>query len=76
MLCWLINYDIIQTPLSLVVPPHSIALAIIIIALSLNPREMNLQHHEIGEDDEQEITKIKKILSELIVMISNVQKSW
>lgn len=65
MLCWLINYDIIQTPLSLVVPPHSIALAIIIIALSLNPREMNLQHHEIGEDDEQEITKIKKILSEL-----------
>ncbi|KAG5421860.1 CTK2 [Candida metapsilosis] len=65
MLCWLINYDIIQTPLSLVVPPHCIALAIIIISLSLNPKHMNLQHHEIGEDEETEVIKIKKILSEL-----------
>lgn len=65
MLCWLINYDIIQTPLSLVVPPHCTALAIVIIALSLNPNEMNLQHHEIGEDDEEEVVKIKKVLSEL-----------
>ncbi|KAI5950312.1 CTK2 [Candida margitis] len=65
MLSWLINYDIIQTPLSLVVPPHCIALAIIIISLNLNPAEMNLQHHEIGENDEQEVVKIKKILSGL-----------
>ncbi|KAI5954729.1 CTK2 [Candida theae] len=65
MLCWLINYDIIQTPLSLVVPPHCIALAIIIISLSLNPKDMNLQHHEIDEDEDAEVGMIKKILSEL-----------
>lgn len=45
ILAWLINFDIMSTPLSLVVPPHCIALAIIIISLNLNPIEINL-HHE------------------------------
>ena len=41
MLAWLINFDIMSTPLSLVVPPHCIALAIIIISLNLNQLKSN-----------------------------------
>ncbi|KAL6453658.1 CTK2 CTD kinase subunit beta [Candida maltosa Xu316] len=63
MLAWLINYDIISTPLSLVVPPHCIALAIIIISLNLNPKDIKLNHkeeekEEVDDDDSEQITKI------------------
>ncbi|KAI5953401.1 CTK2 [Candida jiufengensis] len=64
ILGWLINYDLIQTPLSLIVPPHCIALAIIIISLNLNPKEMILTNHEIGEDDEEEDLKVSQILED------------
>ncbi|KAI5960360.1 CTK2 [Candida pseudojiufengensis] len=62
ILSWFINYDIIQTPLNLIVPSHCIALAIIIISLNLNPKQMKLINHEIGEDDEEEDLKISQIL--------------
>ncbi|WLF77944.1 RNA polymerase II C-terminal domain kinase beta subunit [Lodderomyces elongisporus] len=55
MLGWSINYDIIQTPLSLMIPPHCIALAIIIVALNLNPKGLALKHYKLssreGEDE-------------------------
>ena len=54
MLAWLINFDIMSTPLSLVVPPHCIALAIIIISLNLNPIEIKLNHEPQEEEEEEE----------------------
>ncbi|RCK60788.1 CTD kinase subunit beta [Candida viswanathii] len=60
MLSWLISFDIISTPLSLVVPPHCIALSIIIISLNLKPKEMKLSHTEEGEDDDAKIEEILK----------------
>lgn len=53
MLAWLINFDIMSTPLSLVVPPHCIALAIIIISLNLNPIEIKLNHEPQEEEEEE-----------------------
>ena len=55
MLAWLINFDIMSTPLSLVVPPHCIALAIIIISLNLNPIEIKL-NHEPQEEEEEDLS--------------------
>ncbi|KAI3407055.2 CTK2 [Candida oxycetoniae] len=66
ILSWLVNCDIIQTPLSLVVPPHCIALAIIIISLNLNPKEMSLSHKAMANlDKEEETLKVKKILDSI-----------
>lgn len=53
MLAWLINFDIMSTPLSLVVPPHCIALAIIIISLNLNPIEIKLNREPQEEEEEE-----------------------
>ena len=61
MLSWLISFDIISTPLSLVIPPHCIALSIIIISLNLNPKDMKLTHQEEQEiSEEEENKKLKK----------------
>lgn len=47
---WLIAYDMISTPLVLMVPPHCIALAIIIVSLNLKPSEIAIKN-EAGLED-------------------------
>ncbi|CAK9438499.1 uncharacterized protein LODBEIA_P27230 [Lodderomyces beijingensis] len=65
-LSWLMVYDIIQTPLSLNVPPHCVALAIIIISLNLNPSDMILKQHATDLADEaSENEKMSSILSSI-----------
>ncbi|QEO23037.1 hypothetical_protein [Candidozyma auris] len=41
---WLVSFDIMSTPLCLVIPPHCIALAIIIVSLNLAPKGMKVKH--------------------------------
>ena len=66
MLSWLISFDIISTPLSLVIPPHCIALSIIIISLNLNPKDMKLTHQEEQEiSEEEENKKVEEILKSI-----------
>lgn len=55
MFAWLITFDIMSTPLCLMIPPHCIALAIIIITLNIKPKEVNHQYNKADteQDDEQ-----------------------
>ncbi|RLV94389.1 CTD kinase subunit beta [Spathaspora sp. JA1] len=62
-LCWLICFDIMSTPLCLVIPPHCIAVSIIIISLNLKFKDLKLIHHEIDEDKDDE--KLSAILDSL-----------
>lgn len=46
---WLLSFDILSTPLPLVVPPHCIALAIVIITLNLKPSDIMSKYGEKTE---------------------------
>lgn len=61
MFSWLICYDIMSTPLCLMIPPHCIALAIIIVALNINPKDMYTNFNKA--DDTQ--TDLNEILENL-----------
>ncbi|KAG2732405.1 hypothetical protein G9P44_004822 [Scheffersomyces stipitis] len=52
---WLINFDLMSSPLCLVIPPHCIALAIIIISLNLKPKELNITHEMVDEESDEEL---------------------
>lgn len=47
---WLVSFDILSTPLPLVVPPHCIALAIVIITLNLKPSDIMSKYGDKTED--------------------------
>ncbi|KAK6462145.1 cyclin-like protein [Scheffersomyces coipomensis] len=66
MFCWLVNYDLIPTSLPLTVPPHCIALAIIIVTLNLKPFDLKIAHFKDVNDSETEISeKLDNIDSEI-----------
>lgn len=44
MFAWLVSFDILSTPLPLVVPPHCIALATLIITLNLKPSDIKTKY--------------------------------
>ncbi|OBA21509.1 cyclin-like protein [Metschnikowia bicuspidata var. bicuspidata NRRL YB-4993] len=46
---WLVAFDIMSTPLSLVIPPHCIALAIVIVTLNLKPVDLISKYGDIGD---------------------------
>lgn len=48
---WLICFDIISTPLLLTLPPHCIALAIIIVTLNLRPTDIDAKYAEDYSDE-------------------------
>ncbi|KAK6456242.1 cyclin-like protein [Scheffersomyces xylosifermentans] len=54
---WLINFDLISSPLCLSIPPHCIALAIIIIALNLKPKELKMTHELVDEEDDEQLNE-------------------
>lgn len=45
--CWLVSFDIMSTPLYLTIPPHCIALAIIIITLNIKPTDIKTKYQQI-----------------------------
>lgn len=47
---WLVSFDIMSTPLCLMIPPHCIALAIIIVTLNLKPKELNTKYNKVETD--------------------------
>ncbi|KAM9887208.1 hypothetical protein OXX79_013811, partial [Metschnikowia pulcherrima] len=49
MFAWLVAFDIMSTPLSLVIPPHCIALAIVIVALNLKPVDLLAKYGDVGD---------------------------
>lgn len=49
---WLVSFDILSTPLPLVVPPHCIALAIVIITLNLKPSDIMAKYGDKTEDND------------------------
>ncbi|KAJ8139930.1 hypothetical protein OXX80_000802 [Metschnikowia pulcherrima] len=49
MFAWLVAFDIMSTPLSLVIPPHCIALAIVIVALNLKPVDLLAKYGDAGD---------------------------
>ena len=60
---WLVSFDIMSTPLSLVIPPHCIALAIVIVTLNFKPRDIKVE-----EGGEITPTKTGEILENLDCM--------
>lgn len=44
LFAWLVSFDIVSTPLGLVIPPHCIALAIVIVTLNLKPRDVDAKY--------------------------------
>ncbi|PVH16037.1 uncharacterized protein CXQ87_003900 [Candidozyma duobushaemuli] len=52
---WLVAFDIMSTPLCLVIPPHCIALAIVIVSLNLDPKGIISKHGEPGSTKTSEI---------------------
>ena len=53
MFAWLVSFDLISTPLLLMLPQHCIALAIIIITLNLKPSEVKSSYGD-AEDKSSE----------------------
>lgn len=52
LFAWLIAFDIMSTPLLLTIPPHCIALAIIIVTLNLRPTDISTKYaDEYLEED-------------------------
>lgn len=51
LFAWLISFDIMSTPLLLTIPPHCIALAIIIVTLNLRPTDINTKYAEDYTED-------------------------
>lgn len=56
LFAWLVSFDIMSTPLSLVIPPHCIALAILIVTLNLKPLDLKAKYG--GEDEPSKISEI------------------
>lgn len=44
--CWLIAFDLMSTPLCLMIPPHCIAISIIIVALNLKPKDVRTKYNK------------------------------
>lgn len=63
MFAWLVSFDIMSTPLALVIPPHCIALAIVIVTLNLKPYDIQSKY---GEKTDPE--KIRKVLENIDCM--------
>lgn len=47
---WLVSFDIMSTPLCLMIPPHCIALAIIIVTLNLKPKDLHTKYNKADPD--------------------------
>lgn len=60
LFAWLVAFDIMSTPLSLVIPPHCIALAIVIVALNLKPVDLISKYGDVGD-----VAKIGGILENI-----------
>ncbi|CUM67820.1 uncharacterized protein PRCAT00005526001 [Priceomyces carsonii] len=60
MYSWLISFDLMSTPLCLIIPPHCIALAIIIVTLNLKPKEIRLKYTQ--DDASNSSPKLNEIL--------------
>lgn len=52
MFAWLVSFDVLSTPLSLVVPPHCISLAIVIITLNLKPSDILTKYGEKSNESD------------------------
>lgn len=61
---WLVSFDIMSTPLCLVIPPHCIALAIVIVSLNLAPKDIKAKY---GPTDEE-----PKDISEILENIDSM----
>lgn len=75
MFSWLVGFDLMSTLLGIMIPPHCIALAIIIITLNFKPKQLgvhDLAESAIGvEDDDMELSDDK--LDELLESIDCVE---
>ena len=58
---WLVSFDIMSTPLLLTIPPHCIALAILIVTLNLRPTDIDVKYADETEED----AKIGKTLDSI-----------
>ena len=59
--CWLISFDIMSTPSCLMVPPHCMAMAIVIVTLNLRPREL-MTKFSSPEHDAEYLSKILELI--------------
>lgn len=60
LFAWLVSFDLLSTPLCLVIPPHCIALAIVIVTLNLKPKDIEAKYNE--ESDTKSISEILEVL--------------
>lgn len=51
LFAWLISFDIMSTPLLLTLPPHCVALAIIIVTLNLRPTDIQAKYSNDYADE-------------------------
>ncbi|CAH6722768.1 CTD kinase subunit beta [[Candida] jaroonii] len=51
LFCWLVNFDLMLTPIGLTLPPHCIALAIIIISLNFKPNDLKTRELSSGVNE-------------------------
>lgn len=68
MFCWLISFDIMSTPLGLILPPHCISLSIIIITLNLKPNDIQNKYNKIDNsisDSNDYNDKLNEILEKI-----------
>ncbi|GEQ69282.1 hypothetical protein JCM33374_g2953 [Metschnikowia sp. JCM 33374] len=63
LFAWLVSFDIMSTPLSLVIPPHCIALAVVIVTLNLKPVDLLSKYGDVGD-----LEKIGSILENIDCM--------
>lgn len=63
MFSWLISFDIMSTPLCLIIPPHCIALAIVIVTLNLKPDDLITKYHKSDTPDYE--TNLNNILEKI-----------
>lgn len=59
--CWLISFDIMSTPACLMIPPHCMAMAIVIVTLNLRPTELITKFTSPDHDPEY-LSRILELL--------------
>lgn len=65
MFSWLITFDIMSTPLCLIIPPHCIALAIIIVTLNLKPKHLSTKYNKVEDENTDYQDNLIKILEKI-----------
>lgn len=63
LFAWIMAFDLLASPLALIVPPHCIAVAILVVSLNLKPNDITTNHD--SDDHANDTESLEQILNNL-----------